>query len=324
MLDSDSPGPEPQPENEMAENSRGDREGRKERDTFLSRKLHGRFLVPTAWRNLFESEHVVRERLAIGKLVGPVGSFRIEIIEQAGGAFAVGIFADVAGLLGLVDVAALIELNDLIVGAEIFVGLDDVGGNLLRGLAGLLLRLRNGVAGSRDFALIPVEDGKRHVVEERAGVRAGSVRVIESAGDVHLSVGLLQRQLAFRGGHGLLRGAQVGPVDRRQRFQAAHVRVHGLVIEGALNVVVIGNGFESEQLAKSRQGLQLGQFCSRNVGLELQKLELDFQEIAFAHVADAKAFVADVHGFLEAVQIQLRKFQRGFRQQARRRIADRR
>ena len=71
--------------------------------------------------HLFESEHVIGERLAIGELVGAIGAFGIEIVEQAGGAAVVGVFADVARLLGLIDVAAAIELNDLIVGVEIFV-----------------------------------------------------------------------------------------------------------------------------------------------------------------------------------------------------------
>ena len=153
--------------------------------------------------HLFEREHVTGKRLAVGKLVGTVGSLRIEKIEQAGGAFVVGVFADVAGLLGLVDVAAPIQLNDLIVGAKIFVSLDDVGGNLLGGFAGLLLGLGDGVAGARDFALVAVENGEGHVEVKCAGVDAGGVGVIESAGEVVLAVGFLQGQLALRGGHAL-------------------------------------------------------------------------------------------------------------------------
>ena len=134
-------------------------------------------------------------------------------------------------MFSLIDVAALIELNDFIVGMEIFVGLDDVGGNLLRGFAGLLLRLGDGVARARDFALIAIEDGEGHVVVKGAGIHAGRVGVIEGAGDVHLAVGLLQSQLALRGGHGLLRGAEVGPVDGRQGFQFIQIGVDRLVVE---------------------------------------------------------------------------------------------
>jgi len=50
---------------------------------------------------------------------------------------------------GLVDVTALIELNDLIIGLQIGEGGDDVGRNLLRGFAGLLLRLVMAIARAR-------------------------------------------------------------------------------------------------------------------------------------------------------------------------------
>src|SRR5580692_546212 len=85
--------------------------------------------IPCPYRlaHLLEGEHVVRNSLAISKLVGPIGSFRIEIVEQTSGAFAVGVLTDVPGLLSLIDVAALIELNDLVVRAKVFVGGHDIG-----------------------------------------------------------------------------------------------------------------------------------------------------------------------------------------------------
>ena len=92
--------------------------------------------IPCAYglAHLFESEHVTCKRLAVGKLIGAISPFGIEIVQKAGGAFSVSVFADVAGLLGLVDVAALVELNDLVVGLQIGEGGGDVGRNLLRGL----------------------------------------------------------------------------------------------------------------------------------------------------------------------------------------------
>src|SRR5262245_24670663 len=69
--------------------------------------------------HLFERGHVGRERLAIRKLVRTVSAFRIEIIEQACGAAFVRILADVPRLDRLIDVAPLIELNDLLARLQI-------------------------------------------------------------------------------------------------------------------------------------------------------------------------------------------------------------
>src|ERR1700722_5325841 len=125
--------------------------------------------IPCAYglAHLFEREHVTRKRLAVGKLIGAIGAFGVEIVKKTGGAFAIRVFADIAGMLGLFDVAALIELNDLIVGLQVGEGGHDVGGNLLRVFAGLLLRLGDGVLRAGDLSLIPVKNGKRHVVKKR-------------------------------------------------------------------------------------------------------------------------------------------------------------
>src|SRR5581483_7983879 len=96
---------------------------------------------------------------------------------------------DVAGLFGLIDVAALIEADDLIVGAEVFVRVGDVRENLLGGFAGLLLRLGDGVARARDFALVAVENGQLHVEEESSGIDGGGVGVVEGKVEVALAVG---------------------------------------------------------------------------------------------------------------------------------------
>jgi len=63
---------------------------------------HGRFLEPTAWRNCSRASMLIGESLAISKLVRAIGALCIQEIEQAGGAAAVGVFADVARLFGLV------------------------------------------------------------------------------------------------------------------------------------------------------------------------------------------------------------------------------
>ena len=93
-------------------------------------------------------------------------------------------------------------------------------------------------------------------------------------------------------------------------FSVVQIGVDGLVIECALDVVIIGNGLKTEKLAESGETLQLGEFGGGNVALELQELEFNLKVVAFANVAGVKAFFADVHGFLEAVQVLLREFQR--------------
>src|SRR3974390_3610890 len=96
-----------------------------------------KYFSHTAWRaswkipcthglaHLFEREHVGRQRLAVSQLVRAIGSFGIEKVEQARRAFLVGVFTDVTRLPGLVDVPALVELDDLVVGLEICIGGDD-------------------------------------------------------------------------------------------------------------------------------------------------------------------------------------------------------
>jgi hypothetical protein len=48
--------------------------------------------------------------------------------------------------------------------------------------------------------------------------------------------------------------------------------------------------------------------------LELQKLQLDFQQVTFAHISGAAAGFTDVHGFLEAVKILFGELESGFGQ----------
>jgi hypothetical protein len=137
--------------------------------------------------HLLERRHITGEGLAIGELIGAVGALGIEIVEKAGGAAAVGIFADVAGLLGFIHVAALIELNDLVVGMEIFIGIDDIGEDLLAGFTLQLLGLVDDVASAQNFALIAVEDGELEVEEKCAGIYAGGVRIVEGSVQIALS-----------------------------------------------------------------------------------------------------------------------------------------
>ena len=84
------------------------------------RYFHGRLLVPTAWRNC-SSEAYNRQRLPVGEFGRAVAALGVEEIEQAGGAALIGVLADVARILGLLQVAGGVELHDFVVGAQIFV-----------------------------------------------------------------------------------------------------------------------------------------------------------------------------------------------------------
>ncbi len=64
---------------------------------------------------LLEREQIGRERLAVSQLRGAIAALRIEKIQQARGAAPVGVLADVAVLLRLVEITRAVELDDLVV-----------------------------------------------------------------------------------------------------------------------------------------------------------------------------------------------------------------
>ena len=97
----------------------------------------------------------------------------------------------------------------MVIGAQILEGVPHIGQDLTVREFLLLLDLRDGVAGARDFALIAVEDGKLNLSEERSKVEAVDMRVVDLRGDVLLADSPLQLVLAVCGGHTLLRGEQV-------------------------------------------------------------------------------------------------------------------
>src|SRR5262249_41861614 len=147
---------------------------------------------------------------AVSKLVGPISAFGIEIVEKTRGAVAIGVFANVARLFRLINIAAAIELNDLVVGAQIFVGVHHIGRNLLRTFTQLFLSLRDGIAGARDFGLVAIEDGQWNAEGKCGAAGTRSVRVAHSGGEVLFAVDFGKRQLAARGRDALLRGEQIG------------------------------------------------------------------------------------------------------------------
>src|SRR5262249_11413973 len=94
-----------------------------------------------------------------------------------------------------------------------------------------------------------------------------------------------------------------------------HVTANCLVRKLSVANVTIRYGIKTQQLAKRRERLNFCELRGGNICLKLQKLQFDFQKVAFAHVADFEAFFADVDGLLKAVEILLSESQRRLRKQ---------
>ena len=77
----------------------------------------------------------------------------------------VGIFADVAGLLRLVEIAGAIKADDLIVRATVLKGISHVCQHLTVRELLLLLRLSDGKAGARNLTLVAIKDRQRYLPE---------------------------------------------------------------------------------------------------------------------------------------------------------------
>ena len=144
--------------------------------------------------------------------MAPITAFGIKKIKQARCAVPVGVFADIAGLLRLIEISRAIEADDLIVGAQIFKRVPYIRQHLSACELLLLLCLRNGKAGARDLSLVAIEDRQLDLPEERNVVQRADVRVADLARDVSFADGLLQFVLAVRGGHSLLRARRSGLV----------------------------------------------------------------------------------------------------------------
>ena len=91
--------------------------------------------------------------------------------------------------------------------------------------------------------------------------------------------------------------------------------MHGLVVEFAFNIVIVGNGLESEELPEAGESLNFGEFSGEKIVLKLQHLQLDLEEVALAHVAGFITRLADVHSPLEAIEILLGKIDGGLREE---------
>ena len=83
----------------------------------------------------------------------------------------------------------------------------------------------------------------------------------------------------------MLGGEQIRTGAHRQRFEIFEAGVDGLVIQLALDIEKIGDGFETDELAECGNGLNFRESGGGEIGLKLEKLEFDFEVVAFAHVA---------------------------------------
>ena len=82
--------------------------------------LFGSWQVPRAHRflQLLQRRHVSRQGLAIGQLRRAITAFRVKEIQQAGRPALVGILADVARILRLLEVSGRVKLYDFIVALD--------------------------------------------------------------------------------------------------------------------------------------------------------------------------------------------------------------
>src|SRR5580704_6106010 len=114
--------------------------------------------------------------------------------------------------------------------------------------------------------------------------------------------------------------AQLGSLEIRarakgQRLQIVETGVNRLVVERALNVIIVGDRFEPQELAERGKRLDFREPGSKNVRLELQQLQFDFEQVPFAHVAGFKAGLADINRLLKAVVVLLGEIEGGLREQ---------
>ncbi len=95
----------------------------------------------------------------------------------------------------------------------------------------LLLRLRDGEGGARNFPLVTIENWHLHLPEQGNVVEIPEVGVVDFSRDVSFADGLLQCVLAVGGGHSLLCCPQVRSVLQGRRLKVVQVAFDRLVIE---------------------------------------------------------------------------------------------
>src|SRR5271156_6315094 len=119
----------------------------------------------------------------------------------------------------------------------------------------------------------------------------------------------------MRSSYTQLGSLQIRASTKSERFEIVHTTMSGLIVERAFNVIVVGNGLEAQELAKGSERLDFRKFGGKHIGLELQQLQFDFEQVPFAHIARFEAELTDIDGFLKAVEILLGEIEGGLREQ---------
>src|ERR1700732_2543364 len=106
----------------------------------------------------------------IGEFGRTIAAFSVEIVEQTRGAALVGVLADIARILGFLEVAGGGKIHDLACRTQVFVCVDDVGAYALGSHGLIFLRLGNSELRSGNFTLVAVENRERDAEEGRRAV----------------------------------------------------------------------------------------------------------------------------------------------------------
>src|ERR1035441_3588858 len=273
--------------------------------------------VPRSFRflQLLERRHISGQRLAIGQFHSPVAALGVQKIQEACSAALVSILTDVARVLRLFEVAGGVKLHHFFVAPDRLIGIGNVGKNRIAGRLLLLLCLRERMSGTRDLSLVAVEDRQLKVSEDGSRVLAGNVVEIISTVYIDLGVRFGQENLALCGGDPQFSGTEVGPLAQRPRLQVFQVPFERLIRQIAHHVEVGRYRVVAQEPTQADERLFSREAGRRDVGLKLQKLELDLQIIAFTNVPRLELRLADIDRLLKAFQILERKLERRFRQQ---------
>src|SRR5271170_5345527 len=108
---------------------------------------------------------------------------------------------------------------------------------------------------------------------------------------------------------------QIGARLKSPQFQVVEAGVDRRVVKITFHVKIFRHGFKTDFLPQSGEGLNLREVGGEDVALELQQLEFDLEQVAFAHVTGFEAGVADFDGLLKAVVILLGEFDGGLCEQ---------
>ena len=203
-------------------------------------------------------------------MVGAISTFGIQIVQQAGGAALVGVFADVPRFLGLTDITAFIQANNFVVGFQVAVRAHHICQYLLRGLQFQFLRLGDGVFRARNLSLVAVENRQVNIEVKCAAALPVGVCVIEGHIQIALAVGLRQGFLASGRDHALLRGLQVRPRAQRQCFQIVDAGLDRRIGQLAVHVIIIRHRFKSQILPQRGERLHLRETRRGKIALKLQ------------------------------------------------------